>query len=167
MIGLISNGESGLKTRKEKLGMTKCQDDRLPLRKRSDRMCEGGPWGGASAGSAPGWGSPTPPQPSERNVFRPVEQESSSKSPEETPQSKRPWNRTRREVLMSGGSFKVETPKSSSGKEESIFLVRVKKGETKAKVLFLNNQKSKGWEGPFDMSLTMDDMVDFNAMLAP
>jgi hypothetical protein len=134
----------------------------------SDRMCEGGPWGGPSARSAPGWGSPAPSQPSERNSFRPVEQESSSKSREESPKSKRPWNRTRREVRVSGTSSDTKAPKLSSEKAESTFLVRIiKKGKTKAKVLFLNNQKSTGWEGPFDMSLTMDDMVDFNAQPAP
>ncbi len=46
-------------------------------------------------------------------------------------------------------------------------MVKVKKGEAKAKVLFLNNQKSTGWEGPFDTSLTMEDMLDFSARLAP
>ncbi len=93
-----------------------------------------------------------------------MDQESSTKSPEESAVKKRPWNRARKNAASPEGQ---QTHSSSSGNEESTFLVRVKKGETKAKVLFLNNQKSKGWEGPFDMSLTMDDMVEFNSMAAP
>jgi hypothetical protein len=132
----------------------------------SERMCEGGAWGGTGAKSAPGWGSPRKGSP-ERDSCRPVGQESSSKSPEEPPKTKRPWNRTRREVRGSGTTSGTKGPKLSSEKEESTFLVRVKKGETKAKVLFLNNEKSTGWEEPFDMSLTMDDMMEFNTRPAP
>jgi hypothetical protein len=132
----------------------------------SDRMCEGGPWGETSAKVALGWGSPRRGLPDD-DSGRPVGQESSSKSPEESPKTKRPWNRTRREVRESGTKPSTKGPKSSSEKEESTFLVKVKKGESKAKVLFLNNEKSTGWEGPFDMSLTMDDMVEFNARPAP
>jgi hypothetical protein len=133
----------------------------------SDRMCGGGPWGEASARSAPGWGSSDPPQPLESSSSRLVNQESSSKNPEESPKPKRPWNRTMQTVRMSSSSSETVAPEVSSEKEESTFLVRVKKGETKAKVLFLNNQKSQGWEGPFDMSLTVEDMIDFNAQPAP
>ncbi len=138
----------------------------------SDRMCEGGPWGESSAGSATGWGSPrrgSPklPQPSERISSCSGKQESSSKSPEESPRPKRSWNRTRQTVRMSSSSSDIVPPNLSSEKEESTFLIRVQKGETKAKVLFLNNQKSQGWEGPFDTSLTVEDMVDFNARPAP
>jgi hypothetical protein len=68
---------------------------------------------------------------------------------------------------MSSSSSEAMPPKLSSEKEESTFLVRVKKGETDAKVLFLDNQKSQGCEGPFDMSMTMEDMVDFSARPAP
>jgi hypothetical protein len=68
---------------------------------------------------------------------------------------------------MSSSSSEAVPPMLSSEKEESTFLVRVKKGESKAKFLFLDNQKSQGWEGPFDMSLTMEDMVDFSARPAP
>jgi hypothetical protein len=65
----------------------------------SDRMCEGGPWGRTDAKAALGWGSPRRGS-SDDDSGRPVGQESSSKSPEESPKSKRPWNniRTRREV---------------------------------------------------------------------
>ncbi len=108
----------------------------------SDRMCVGGPWEGASAGSATGWGSPTPPLPLDSGVFHPVGLESSSKSPEESPKEKNPGIGLGEMFFMSSASPSVETPKSSSEKEESTFLVRVKKGETKAKVLFLNSQKS-------------------------
>jgi hypothetical protein len=68
---------------------------------------------------------------------------------------------------MSSSSSEAVPPKISSEKEESTFLVRVKKGESNAKVLFLDNQKSQGWEGPFGMSMTMEGMVDFSARPAP
>ncbi len=55
--------------------------------------------------------------------------------PEESPKGKRAWNRTRREVRPS-----TKSPKSPSESEESTFLVRVKKGENKAKVLFLDQK---------------------------
>ena len=125
----------------------------------SGRMCEGGPWGEASAGSAQGWGSPrkgSPEHPSESFSPCPGKQESSSKSPKESPKPKRPWNRTRRAVRRSSSSPGVGPPNLSIEKEESTFLVRVQKGETEARVLFLNDQKFQGWEGPFDMSLTME-----------
>jgi hypothetical protein len=113
--------------------------------------------------SAPGCGSPTPPPPLDRATFRPIGQESLSKSPEQSAEKKRPFYIAKNKGASSG----TKTPHSSYEEKESTFLVRVKKGETKAKVLFLNYQKSKGWEGPFDMSLTMDEMVEFNAMPAP
>jgi hypothetical protein len=154
----------------------KSRDDKMrgpspPPRERkgsSDRMCEGGPWGDANARSESGWGSPKrgspdPPRLSERDPPSPEKQESSSKSPKESPKPRRPWNRTRRTVRMSSSSTDSMPPNLSSETEESTFLVRVKKGEAKAKVLFLNDQKSQGWEGPFDMSLTMEEMVDLNA----
>ncbi len=138
----------------------------------SDRMCEGGPWGEANARSEPGWGSPKRGSPDRPRLSvgsppSPEKQESSSKSPEESPKLRRPWNRTRRTVRMSSSSSDTLPPNLSSETEENTFLVRVKKGETKAKVLFLNDQKSQGWEGPFDLSLTMEEMVDFNARPAP
>ena len=68
---------------------------------------------------------------------------------------------------MSGPSPGLVSPNLSAGKEENTFLVRVQKGEKEAKVLFLDDPKSKGWEGPFDLSLTMEAMVGFNAMPAP
>jgi hypothetical protein len=132
----------------------------------SDRMCEGGPWGGTGAKAALGWGSPRRGSP-EHDSGRPVGQESSSKSPEESPKTKRPWSRTCREVRGPGTEPGTKSSKLSLEKEESTFLVKLKKGETKAKVLFLNNEKSTWWEGPFDMSLTMEDMVAFNARPAP
>ncbi len=108
----------------------------------SNRKSEGGPWGGTDAKIALGWGSPRMDSPDD-DSGRPVGQESSSKSPEESPKGKRPWNRTRREVRPS-----TKSPKSSSESEESTFLVRVKKGENKAKVLFLDREKSTGRMAP-------------------
>jgi hypothetical protein len=130
----------------------------------SDRMCEGGPWGGASDGSTRGWGSPRGCSP---DLVRSDKEESSSRDLVDAPEPKRPWNRTRRSVRMSNSSSGIDPPKLSSEIEESTFLVKVKKGEDKAKVLFLNNQKSTGWEGPFDTSLTMEDMLDFSNRPAP
>jgi hypothetical protein len=46
-------------------------------------------------------------------------------------------------------------------------MVRVNEGEKEAKVLFLNNEKSKGWEGPFDVLLTMEAVVDFSLTRPP
>jgi hypothetical protein len=128
------------------------------------RMCEGGPWGEDSTGSTRGWGSPRRCLP---DLVRSGKEESSSRDLEDVPKPKKPWNRTRRSVRMPNTSSSADPPKLSSEIEESTFLVKVKKGEAKAKVLFLNNQKSTGWEGPFDTSLTMEDMLDFSARPAP
>jgi hypothetical protein len=122
----------------------------------SGRMCEGGPWGGTSDESASGWGSPkkcSPDRPSGNHSPGPGKQESSSVYPEESPKGKRPWNRTRRTVKMSGSPSGLLSPNLSAEKDENTFLIRVQKGEKEAKVLFLDDPKSRGWEGPFDMSL--------------
>jgi hypothetical protein len=150
----------------------KARDDKMkgrspPPKERkgsAERMCEGGPWGEASDGSERGWGSPRRCSP---DLVRSGKEESSSGDLEDVPKPNKPWNRTRRSVRMSSTSSSADPPKLSSGKEESTFLVKVKKGKSKAKVLFLNNEKFKGWEGPFDMSLTMDDLVEFSARPAP
>jgi hypothetical protein len=150
----------------------KARDDKMrgrspPPRERkgpADRMCEGGPWGEASDGSTRGWGSPKGCSP---DLVRSDKGESSSRDLVDAPEPKKPWNRTRRSVRMSNSSSSADPPKLSSRNEESTFLVKVKKGEDKAKVLFLNNQKSTGWEGPFDTSLTMEDMLDFSVRPAP
>jgi hypothetical protein len=90
-----------------------------------------------------GWGSPRRGSP-DNDTSRPVGQESSSKSPEESPKSKRPWNRTRREVRGSGTESSTKGPKSSSEKEESTFLVKVKKGENKARFFFFSTKSLQG-----------------------
>jgi hypothetical protein len=121
----------------------KARDDKMrgrspPPKERkgpADRMCEGGPWGEASDGSTRGWGSPRRCSP---DLVRSGKDESSSRNLDDVPKPKKPWNRTSRSVQMSNTSSSADPPK---------FLVRVKKGEAKAKVLFLNNQKSTGWEG--------------------
>ena len=64
------------------------------------------------------------------------------------------------------------TPQASSTRDELIgkckcdeertFLVRVRPGMTQAEVLFLNNVKGDGWEGPFQplqvMNMVMSSM---------
>jgi hypothetical protein len=150
----------------------KARDDKMrgrsppPREKKgpADRMCEGGPWGEASAESAPGWGSPRRGSP---DLAGSGKEESSSKDLEPVPEPKRPWNRTRRSVRVSRSSASTEPPKLVSEGEDSTFLVRVKKVESKANVLFLNSEKTTGWEGPFDMLLTVEDLIDVIARPAP
>jgi hypothetical protein len=150
----------------------KARDDKMkgrspPPKERkgaADRMCEGGPWGEASDGSEWGWGSPRGCSP---DLVRSDKEESSSRDLVDAPEPKKPWNKTRRSVRMSNSSSSVDPPELSSEIGENTFLVKVKKGEDKAKVLFLNNQMSTGWEGPFDTSLTMEDMLDFSNQPAP
>jgi hypothetical protein len=106
----------------------------------ADRMCEGGPRGEASAGSAPEWGSPKRGSPDHELSGK---EESSSKDLEEAPKPKRPWNRTRGSVRASSSSSSTDPPKVTSEIEDSTFLVRVKKGETKAKALFLKTKSQR------------------------
>jgi hypothetical protein len=40
-------------------------------------------------------------------------------------------------------------------------------GRSEAQVLFLGNEKSTGWEGPFDASLSMDEVRDFSTKRPP
>jgi hypothetical protein len=43
----------------------------------------------------------------------------------------------------------------------------MKKGKNEAQVLFLGTQKSEGWEGPFDTSLSMEEVRDFSLKYPP
>jgi hypothetical protein len=49
--------------------------------------------------------------------------------------------------------FAEEEKEGSDGTcdEERTFLVRVRAGIAEAEVMFLNNRKGDGWEGPFDL----------------
>jgi hypothetical protein len=46
-------------------------------------------------------------------------------------------------------------------------MVRMQKGKNEAQVLFLGNEKSKEWEGPFDVSLSMDEVRNFSLKRPP
>jgi hypothetical protein len=41
-------------------------------------------------------------------------------------------------------------------------MVKIGTGQKEAKVLFLASDKSKGWEGPFEVSMTLDEMRAFS-----
>jgi hypothetical protein len=51
--------------------------------------------------------------------------------------------------------------------EERTFLVRVRPGMTQAEVLFLNNEKGNGWEGPFDLEVPLKDLLEFDRLPLP
>jgi hypothetical protein len=51
--------------------------------------------------------------------------------------------------------------------EERTFLVRVRPGMTQAEVLFLNNVKGDGWEGPFGLEVPIHDLLDFDLLPLP
>ncbi len=85
------------------------------------RMCEGGPWGEDSSGSARGWGSPRGCSP---DLVRSGKDESSTRDLDDVPKPKKPWNRTRRSVRMSNSSSSADPPKLSSEIEESTFWLR-------------------------------------------
>jgi hypothetical protein len=51
--------------------------------------------------------------------------------------------------------------------EERTFLVRVRPGMTQAEVLFLNNVKGDGWEGPFDLEVPLQDLLEFDLLPLP
>ena len=123
---------------------------------------------------APGWGSPRQEsslrskelvKPEEG--FVPIREESSCRSPDESAKqkTKRPFNRPRGK----DATKRTRTPDSSpeSEEEECSFMVRFKKGSKEAQVRFLGNEKSEGWEGPFDTSLSMEEVRDFSLKFPP
>ncbi len=123
---------------------------------------------------APGWGSPRQESPlrskellKPKEGFVPIREESSCRSPDESAKqkTKRPFNRPRGK----DATKRTRTPDSSpeSEEEECSFMVRFKKGSKEAQVLFLGNEKSEGWEGPFDTSLSMEEVRDFSLKYHP
>ena len=51
--------------------------------------------------------------------------------------------------------------------EERTFMVRVRAGEAQAEVLFLNEAKREGWEGPFGLDLPIQGLLDFDKKPLP
>ncbi len=65
--------------------------------------------------------------------------------------------------------FAKEEKEGSDGTcdEERIFLVRVRAGIAKAEVMFLNNRKGDGWEGPFDLKMPLQSLLEFDLLPLP
>ncbi len=64
-------------------------------------------------------------------------------------------------------SVKEEPKEESLCEEERTFMVRVRPGKTTAEVLFLNNVKGFGWEGPFSLELPIQGLLDFDLRALP
>ncbi len=50
---------------------------------------------------------------------------------------------------------------------ERTFLVRVRAGMAEAEVMFLNNRKGDGWEGPFDLKTPLQSLLEFDLLPLP
>ena len=50
---------------------------------------------------------------------------------------------------------------------ERTFLVRVRPGMAEAEVMFLNNVREDGWEGPFDLKAPLQTLLDFDLLPLP
>ncbi len=46
--------------------------------------------------------------------------------------------------------------------EERTLLVRVRPRKDQAEVMFLNNTKGDGWEGPFGLDIPIQSLLDFD-----
>jgi hypothetical protein len=57
--------------------------------------------------------------------------------------------------------------KGATCDEERTFLVRVRPGMAEAEVMFLNNAKGDGWEGPFDLKAPLQSLLDFDLLPLP
>ncbi len=66
-------------------------------------------------------------------------------------------------------SFAKEEKEGSDGTcdEERIFLVLVRAGISEAEVMFLNNRKGDGWEGPFDLKTPLQSLLEFDLLPLP
>jgi hypothetical protein len=64
-------------------------------------------------------------------------------------------------------SAREEGKEKSVCDEERTFLVKVRPGMTQAEVLFLNNAKGDGWEGPFDLEVPLKDLFEFDLLPLP
>ncbi len=69
--------------------------------------------------------------------------------------------------MEQGPSPRTDPSDSSSEGGECTFLVRVRKGKDEARVIFVSDEEAKGWESPFNLALTMEDMANFHKEASP
>ena len=104
--------------------------------------------------------SPSPKKKKAKNVAVP-----SLRSRKTSPPKARPSLRVRGSPVESTEIGKLEEKRVCD--EERTFLVKVRPGKTQAEVMFLNNVKGDGWEGPFDLKVPLKDLFEFDLLPLP